>query len=320
MVGSTLLDFTPMPGRRLALVALMLLPWGLTAGQGQEKPVFSTDSELVVLHVTVKDKRGAYVADLPPEAFGVIEDGRAQIVRVFTDTDTPATVGLLIDSSASMYSNRSLIIAGATAFAEASQAGDEFFALTFNEEVYPALPPAAPFTGESRVLHAALERGITARGQTALYDAMSAGLDYLQRGTRERKVLILISDGGDNASRWATREDVIRKAQASNAVIYTVALIDSAGGSGGNPSLLRELAQTSGGEAYRPREPRKIADVLGEIARSIRHTYTVGYTSTNIAHDGAFRRVRIVVTAPPGRPLVARTRAGYLAGIRPVTP
>jgi len=319
VVRATLLDFTPMRGRCLALAALML-PCGITAGQSQEKPVFSTDSEFVVLHVTVKDKRGAYVADLPQEAFGVVEDGRAQTVRVFTDTDTPATVGLLIDSSASMHSNRHLIIAGARALAEASQPGDEFFALTFNEEVFPALPPAAPFTSDSRVLHAALERAIGARGQTALYDAISTGLDYLERGSRERKVLILVSDGGDNASRLATREGVIRKAQASNAVIYTVALVDQAGGRGGNPSLLQELAEASGGEAYRPKEPRKLAEVLAEIARSVRHTYTVGYTSTNAARDGAFRRVRIVVRAPPGRPLVARTRTGYLAGTRTVTP
>jgi VWFA-related protein len=297
----------------LAFPALMLL-FSIAVGQGQEKPLFSADSELVVLHVTVKDRRGAYVADLPQEAFGVIEDGQAQTVRVFTDTDTPATVGLLIDSSASMHPNRQLIIAAATAFAEASHPGDEFFALTFNEEVYPALPPATPFTSDSRILQDALERGITARGQTAVYDAISAGLDYLQRGSRERKVLILISDGGDNASRRATREDVIRKAQASNAIIYTVALVDRVGGSGGNPALLRELAQASGGEAYRPREPRKIADALGDIARTIRHTYTVGYASTNPARDGAFRRVRIVVDAPPGRPLVTRTRAGYQAG------
>lgn len=305
--------------RCLTFAAVMLLG-GITVGQGQETPVFSADSELVVLHVTVKDRRGAYVADLPQEAFGVIEDGQAQTVRVFTDTDTPATVGLLIDSSASMHPNRHLLIAGATAFAEASHPGDELFALTFNEDVHPALPPAAPFTSDSRILHAALERGITARGQTAVYDAISTGLDYLQRGSRERKVLILISDGGDNASHLATREQVIRKAQASNAIIYTVALLDQVHGSGGNPALLQELARASGGEAYRPKEPRKIADALGEIARSIRHTYTVGYTSTNTARDGAFRRVRIVVTAPPGRPLVTRTRAGYLAGTRPVTP
>jgi Ca-activated chloride channel family protein len=299
----------------LAFPAVMLL-CSVAVGRGQEIPVFSADSELVVLHVTVKDKRGAYVADLPQAAFGVIEDGQAQTVRVFTDTDTPATVGLLIDSSASMHPNRHLIIAAATAFAEASHPGDELFALTFNEEVYPALPPAAPFTSDSRILQTALERGITARGQTAVYDAISSGLDYLRRGSRERKVLILISDGGDNASRRTTREDVIRKAQASNAIIYTVALLDGAGGSGGNPALLRELAQSSGGEAYRPRDPRKIADVLGEIAQTIRHTYTVGYSSTNPAHDGAYRRVRIVVDAPPGRPLVTRTRAGYQAGTR----
>ncbi len=311
---ATLLHVTSMRGCLASAVLLLALAGGVTAGQGQEKPLFTTNSELVVLHVTVKDKRGSYVSNLPAEAFGVIEDGRAQTVRVFTDTDTPATVGLLIDSSASMYSNRQVVIAGATAFAEASQPGDEFFALTFNEEVHPALPPAAPFTSDSGVLRVALERDINGRGQTALYDAMLAGLEYLEHGSRERKVLILVSDGGDNASRRATRERVIRTAQASNAVIYTIELVDPAG-SGGNPSLLKELAQASGGEAYRPRDPHAIVGVLREIAQSIRHTYMVGYTSTNTARDGAFRRVRIVVAAPPGRPLVARTRTGYLAGI-----
>jgi Ca-activated chloride channel homolog len=187
-----------------SLVAAALLP--LLTGvnvQGQEPPVFSADSELVVLHVTVKDRSGAYVSGLPQEAFSVVEDGVAQTVRFFTDTDTPVTVGLLVDSSASMHPNRRVVIAGAASFAEASSPRDEIFALAFNEDVYPVLPPTAPFTNDSTVLRAALEHHVSARGRTALYDAISTGVNYLTRGTRERKVLVVLSDGGDTRARRA---------------------------------------------------------------------------------------------------------------------
>jgi Ca-activated chloride channel family protein len=298
--------------RCIALVAAaLLLPCRITV-QSQDAPVFKADAELVVLHVTVKDRNGAYVAGLPREAFSVVEDGQAQTVRLLTDTDTPVTVGLLIDSSASMYPIRHLVIAGATAFADASHPRDEIFALAFNEAVFPALSPSAPFTSDSTVLRAALERSVNARGRTALYDAISAGVDYLSGGSRERKALIVLSDGGDNASR-VTRDEAVRKAQASNAVIYTIAVVDP-GSRDANPKLLRELAQASGGQWFRPERPREIADVLGQIARDIRHTYTVGYMPTNTARDGTFRSVRVVVTAPQGRPLVVRSRRGYVAG------
>ena len=299
--------------------AILLLPTGVNV-QGQEPPVFSADSELVVLHVTVKDERGAYVSGLLQEAFSVVEDGLAQTVRVFSDTDTPVTVGLLVDSSASMHPNRRVVIAGASSFAEASSPLDEIFALAFNEDVYAVLPPIAPFTNNSTVLRAALERHVTARGRTALYDAIATGIDYLSRGTRERKVIVVLSDGGDNASQ-ATKEASVRKALASNAVIYTIALVIP-GVRDANPTLLKELAQASGGQSFRPDTdaPQEIAEALGQIARDIRRTYTIGYTSTNTARDGAFRRVRVVVRAPPGRPLVVQNRAGYIAGTTKVEP
>jgi VWFA-related protein len=295
----------------LALAAAVLLPPHVDV-LGQDTPTFSANSELVVLHVTVRDRKGAYVGGLTQDAFNVIEDGRAQTVSLFTDTDTPATIGLLIDSSGSMYQHRPITIAGATAFADASHPKDEIFAIAFNEYVTPVLPVAAPFTKDGGILRAALERNVSSRGRTALYDAIAGGVDYLSRGTRERKVLVLLSDGGDNASR-TSKDEAVHKAQASNAVIYTIALIEP-DARDANPELLKELSLASGGETYRPRDSRGIADVLGRIAQDIRHTYTIGYTPTNIARDGAFRTVRVVVTAPPGRPLVIRSRTGYRAG------
>jgi VWFA-related protein len=295
----------------VAAAALLCVP-ARTIIHGQETPTFSANSDLVVLHVTVRDRRGAYVSGLTQNAFNVIEDGRAQTVSLFTATDTPATIGLLIDSSGSMYQHRPITISGATAFADSSHPQDQIFAIAFNEYVTPVLPTPMPFTSDGRILRAALERNINSRGRTALYDAISGGVDYLSRGTRERKVLILLSDGGDNASR-TTKEDAVRKAQSSNAVIYTVALIES-DATDANPQLLKELASASGGESYRPKNSDAIADVLGKIAQDIRHTYTIGYASTNTARDGSFRSVRVVVTAPPGRPLVVRSRTGYRAG------
>jgi VWFA-related protein len=279
---------------------------------GQETPTFSANSELVVLHVTVRDKKGAYVSGLTQDAFNVIEDGQAQRVSLFSDSDSPATIGLLIDSSGSMYQHRALTITGATAFAEASHPEDEIFAIAFNEYVTPVLPTAAPFTTDGSLLRVALERNINSRGRTALYDAIAGGVEYLSRGTRDRKVLVLLSDGGDNASR-TTKDEAVHKAQASNAVIYTIGLIEP-DSRDANPNLLKELSLASGGELYRPKGSDGIAEVLDKIARDIRHTYTIGYTPTNTARDGAYRSVRVIVTAPPGRPVVVRSRTGYRAG------
>jgi VWFA-related protein len=298
--------------RSLVLAAALLSLPPATALRGQETPTFSAQSELVVLHVTVRDRKGAYVGGLRQEAFNVIEDGQAQTVRLFTDTDTPTTIGLLIDSSGSMYQYRPITIAGATAFANASHPLDEIFALAFNEYVTAVLPADSPFTSDGRVLRNALERHVSSRGRTALYDAIARGVDYLALGKRERKVLVLLSDGGDNASR-TTKDDAVHKAQASNAVIYTIALVEY-GSRDANPQLLKELALASGGETYRPDDADEITEVLGKIARDIRHTYTIGYVPTNTARDGAYRSVRVVVTAPPGRPLVVRSRTGYRAG------
>jgi VWFA-related protein len=288
---------------------LLLLTRAVAAGQ---VPTFSTESDLVVLHVNIKDPRGAYVSGLAQGAFAVLEDGRPQTIRFFANEDGPVTVGLLIDSSGSMQPNRERVIAAATAFAEASNRNDEMFALAFNENVRAALPPTAPFTNDVAVLRDALARTIHARGLTGLFDAISAGLDYLGRGNHERKILVVVSDGGDNASRTSF-DEVIRKTQASNAVIYTVALVDPLERDA-NPKLLKQIARASGGEAFAPRDIREITEVLRHIARDIRQTYTIGYVSTNSARDGAFRLVRVIVDAPNRRRLVVRTRAGYLSG------
>jgi len=286
---------------------------GVALAAQAPRPLFSTGTDLVVLHATVKDRRGAYVSGLPKEAFSVLEGAQPQTISLFTSDDAPVTVGLLVDNSGSMQPHRDRVIAAATAFAESSNPQDELFALAFDEDVRAALPMSAPFTSDIRTLREALTHALSTRGRTALFDAITTGLNYLRQGHQERKVLVLVSDGGDNASR-TTFADVMRRTQSSNVLIYTVGLMDPIERDS-NPRVLKRIAEASGGEAFMPRDVQQITDVLRHIARDIRHTYTIGYVSSNPVRDGRFRTVRLAVQPPDGRRVIVRTRGGYLAGL-----
>src|SRR4029434_1967229 len=167
---------------------------GPVQSPGAQTPIFSSSAELVVAHVTVKDRQGAYVSALPEEAFRIFEDGAPQRIDFFTGEDSKITVGFLVDSSGSMRKGRERIIAAATAFAEASNRQDELFALAFNEHVRAALPPSAPFTNDATVFRAALAGAMVAQGRTAMYDAISNGLSYVAKGHHRRRVLIVVGE------------------------------------------------------------------------------------------------------------------------------
>ena len=275
----------------------------------QQPPLFSARSDLVILHAVVTTGDGAFVTGLTREAFEVFEDGERQAIQFFGHEDAPATVGLLIDSSGSMGPVRDRVIAAAALFAEMSHPEDEFFGLLFNDFVSAALPPPRPFTADPQVLRAALGT-IPAYGRTAMHDAVAAGLDYAARGSHERKVLIVVSDGGDNAST-ASFEEVLRKAQVTNTVIYTIAIVDPVDRTA-DPKRLRQLAEASGGRTFRPRGSAPLAGVLEQVAREVRNTYLIGYSPTNAARDGRFRRVRITASSPGRDRLEVRTRVGYV--------
>jgi VWFA-related protein len=299
----------------LAVVAIVfwltgrwLAPLVLSA---QTAPVFSAESSLVVLHVTVKDKHGKYVSGLSRDAFQVFEDGRPQDVSLFTAEDAPVSIGLLVDNSGSMYGNRDLVVAAAAAFVERSNPSDEIFGLTFNETVKPVLPPELPFTNDVRVLRSALAESIIARGRTALYDAVDDGIAYLSMGRFERKALVVVSDGGDNASE-TTYEQLLGRVRASNVVIHAVGLVDPVEPEA-NPKRLRQLAEASGGTAFRPGDARQVRDALERVALDIRNAYTLGYTPADSKAAG-FHQIRAVVRAPNVKDTTVRTRAGYMAG------
>jgi VWFA-related protein len=284
------------------------------AGQTREPSFRSASSELVVLPVLVTDRPDQYVADLARDSFVVFDNGRQVPIEFFSNEDTPVTVGLIVDASSSMRRKLGSVIAASLAFARSSNPNDEIFAKYFNDDVHDAVPdqaflPAGDVDGLRRAL-----TSLTAEGRTSLYDALIEGLEQLDRGTRARKVLVVISDGGDNASR-ATLDQVLRTARRSNAAIYTIGIFDELDPDR-NPGVLKQLASTTGGERYLPVSPGPLLTACEHIAREIRSGYTIGYVPPD--RDGAFHRVRVEVSAGDKRKLTVRTRPGYFAA-RPAT-
>jgi Ca-activated chloride channel family protein len=282
----------------------------LLAQAPQPRAAFVSRSELVVLRVSVVDRRAGFVSGLPREAFVVHEDGRPQAIQFFENEDTPVTVGLVIDCSGSMQTRREGVIAAGMAFAGSSHPADELFTLNFNERVWPGLPPEHPFTSDRDELKRALERSVT-RGQTALFDAIAAGLRHLDRGSRTRKVLVVVSDGGDNASRMRF-DEVLDTALRNDVVIYAIGIYDP-NDRDAKPGLLRQLADATGGEAFFPEADDPVAPVLERIARDIRSGYTVGYVPPAGGHPRR-RSVRVDVRTPDGRKLAVRARSSYING------
>ncbi len=309
-----------LPALAVVWIAVTSVPF---AQEPDARPTFSSQSELVVLHVAVKDKKGGYVGGLGQDSFRVLEDRRPQEISFFNNQDAPVTVGLLIDASGSMAPHRELVIAASMAFSKAMNPQDEFFVLGFNEHLHTPLPAEKPFTNFEPALRVALVQAIKARGQTAIYNAVNAGLDYVQKGGFERQVLIVLSDGGDNASN-TTRAHVLANAQASNAVIYTIALVDPMD-SEADPGFLNQLSGATGGVAFRPKNAAEIDDILQRIARDIRNMYTIGYVPSETTRGGRtrnepLRSVAVDVTLPSGQKLAVRTRRAYLAGTDEETP
>jgi VWFA-related protein len=305
--------------KRAALPVLLLS--ALTGYAGPQAPArqdrdaepfrISVDVALVVLQATVTDRRGGFVSNLGESNFGVYENGVAQSIRLFRNEDVPVTVGLVVDESSSMQSKLEEVSAAARSFARSSNPNDEMFVVNFNEKVRLGLPEAIRFTHNTVELVNAINT-VPAGGQTALYDAIAKALGELQAGSRDKKVLIVVSDGGDNASKHNSLARVMTLAEESSAVIYTIGVFDQ-DDEDRNPAVLKRLAQSTGGEAFFPRQLSEVVPICEGIAQDIRHQYTIGYVPTNMARDGAYRGIRVRAEAQ-GHKLSVRTRTGYIAG------
>ena len=276
-------------------------------------PTFRSESELVVVHVTVRDG-AAPVDDLPREAFRLFDNSRPQTVSVFAHQDDPITIGLIIDVSGSMEALRARLSYAAAKFADTGRPDDELFAIVVGDRPHAVLPPDAPFTSDPHTLRTAIARAQHPGGLTALYDAIAAGLEYLERGSHARRALVVLSDGLDNAS-GITFEQVMMHTQASNAAVHAVGLVDPISLSR-DPGHLRRLARATGGEAHFPTTNAAAIEALEAIGREIRSAYALGFVPTGSTHDGALHRLDVKVQSPGGRRLHVRAREGYLAGTR----
>jgi len=295
--------------RRSSFVAALGLTFSALALASAQEPSFrSGSSELVVLPVVVTDRQGRFVSDLPGELFTVFDNGRRVPIELFSNEDTPVTVGLIIDASSSMRPKLGELLAATMTFARRSNPQDEMFAIRFNDDVQDVLPDRRfLLAGDTSALESAV-RSVHADGRTALYDGLMAGLNHLANGSRPRKVLVVISDGGDNASE-AKLEAVLARARDSNAAIYTIGVYDN-DDLDKNPGVLKSLARTTGGERYLPRSSGELLTACERIAREIRGGYTIGFVPP--ARDGGYHPVKVEIGASSRR-LNVRTRPGYFA-------
>ena len=204
--------------------------------------------------------------------------------------------------------------AGARAFVRSSNSSDQMFVVNFNERVSQGLPLGLRFSDSIEQLAAAVS-GHPAVGTTALYDAIIDGLIRLRDGAREKKVLIVISDGGDNASK-APLDRVLKMAEQSNAMIYTVGIFEP-DDPDGKPGVLRRLAHETGGQAFFPSQLTETVEICEHIAKDIRDQYTIGYSSSSEKRDGRYHKVRLTARSKTGGKLSVRTRAGYSAAEAP---
>jgi Ca-activated chloride channel family protein len=273
-----------------------------------QQATFSVRTEMVVLPVTVTDARGQAVAGLTADHFRIYDDGRLQPIALFRGGDVPLTVGLVVDHSQSMGPKRAGAYSAIGAFARAGREDDEMFVVGFSERAeVKSLPGGKLFTSDPSELAASLDSAMPG-GRTALYDAVALGLQHLAAGRSERKALIVVTDGGDNASRMKYGQ-VRDLARASQAVIYGIGLT-GAELQEENPNNLRRLCKDSGGVAHFP-PASAVERVMMEIAQDLRTQYTIGFTPAAPRGEETFHKIKVTATSSTGVKLRIRTRAGY---------
>jgi VWFA-related protein len=305
----------------VALVFLLTLPSVVRpqeASTSELRPIepykISVNVSSVVLHATVENSKGAPVSGLGKDDFQVYEDGALQQIEYYSHEDIPVTVGLVLDNSGSMGPKRDEVIAAALAFAHSSNPQDQMFVVNFNEHVRFGLPPEIPFTDQTAQLQGALSKFKT-DGETALYDAVAAAIEHLKKGNRDKKVLIVVSDGGDNASQHKLGQ-ILTMADQSDAIIYTIGIYTDEDPDK-KPDALRQLSRATGGEAFFPQTIPDVVPVCERIAHDIREQYTLAYAPMNRRQDRAYRVIQVKATAPGHGRLSVRTRAGYYAPSAP---
>ena len=302
----------PQANRTIIAVAIAIFLGGLIlppAGAQQETgAVFRTDSRLVVLHASVADRNGHLITNLPKEVFNVYENDVKQEVKIFRREDVPVSMGLIIDNSGSMRDKRRQVESAAINLVEASNSQDEVFIVNFNDEAYLDVD----FTSDVEKMEEGLTR-IDSRGGTAMRDALSMSIDYLlEKGKKDKRVLLVVTDGNDNTS-GITLEKLVEKAQQSEILLYAVGLLNQEQRRDRKRAqrALKALTTASGGLSYYPDELPEVEEITSKVAHEIRNQYVIAYSPAIQELDGSYRRIKVDVK---GRSrLVVRTRSGYYA-------
>lgn len=294
--------------KTIALLPLAAIVWGLMSLPAQQSdPVFRTDTRLVVLHASVVDRRGNLVTDLDQSAFTVLEEKQEQPLRIFRREDIPISLGLVVDNSGSMRDKRKQVESAVVSLVKSSTRDDEVFVVNFNDDLYLDVT----MTNDVKKM----EEGITqidSRGGTAMRDAISASIDYMREKSRkDKKVLLVVTDGNDNASA-ITLEKLVQRAQQSEVLVYSIGLLNEEERREAKRAerALEALTRATGGQSYLPGAVADVEEVAKQVAHDIRNQYVLGYSPTNEALDGGFRRIEVKAK---GRGLTVRTRTGYYA-------
>jgi len=273
-----------------------------------EEPTFSIGTRLVVLPVSVLDKGGKLVTDLQQKAFKVFENGVEQPIKIFRREDVPISLGIIVDNSGSMREKRQRVEAASLDLVRASNPQDEVFIVNFNDDPYLDVP----FTNDIKKMEEGIAR-IDSRGGTAMRDAISESMDYMRKeGKRQKKVLLVITDGNDNASN-VTLEKLVNRAQQNEILVYSIGLLNEEERREARLAkrALDAISHDSGGLAFYPKGASDVDEIALQVAHEIRNQYTIAYSPTVQEMDGSFRQIKVTVNGP-GHPMV-RTRTGYYA-------
>jgi Ca-activated chloride channel family protein len=271
--------------------------------------VFKKRVEEVILHATVVDEQRHLLTNLDRNTFSVFESGTRQTITSFHSDDVPVEMGIVIDNSGSMREKRDKVNEAVLNLIHNSNPEDQIFVVNFSQDGYLD----QDFTSDGNLLRDALHK-VSMQGSTALYDAIVASSVHLRNNTRlDNKVLLVITDGRDNASRETLQEARIRLQQQNGPTLYVIGLL----GDGLEPKdreVLGALAESSGGAAFFPRSLTELDDISRTIGHDIRSRYTIGYKSTNPRQDSGYRPIRVEAQSVGHPQLTVRTRKGYYPG------
>jgi len=275
--------------------------------------VIRKDVDEVLLHATVVDDKQHIVTDLDRSAFTVFEDGKPQNIISFHHEDIPVAMGIVIDNSGSMREKRAKVNQAALNLVRASNPQDEVFIVNFNDEYYLD----QDFTNDLLKLKEALDK-IDARGGTALRDAVVASAEHLKKYARlDRKVLFVVTDGEDNASRESLEETVERLQEENGPSVYALGILGDEEHPRRARRALEIMAESTGGIAFFPKTLDEVDAISRNIAHDIRNQYTIGYKPTNPRGAGGFRQIRVDAKRKGKGKLTVRTKSGYYAKTQP---